>query len=202
MASVCLVWHLTRTPPFLPGGAVYEKMVDREDPEPAFGASDLYAAYRIKTSADKIGFGRNANPPSRRQSRFLFYFIVIRLLHNIILLTPELLQPDVSPSAITKAVNKLGSSSNKNQFKILCDAAARFIDEYLTFGSANSAHNEKAFIETHNGDLNAFLKAENLGTEGHSPLLVQLLAIHNTALGHSISDDPSPRELIAQALLN
>ena len=52
---------------------------------------------------------------------------------------------------------------------MLCNAAIALLDQYLTVGSDNSAHNETAFMEKHNGDLNAFLKAEDLGKENHSP---------------------------------
>ena len=64
--------------PFMPQGSVYERIVSREETEPAFGARDLYAAYKVKCAADKIGFGRNSDRLSRRQSRFLFYYIAIK----------------------------------------------------------------------------------------------------------------------------
>ena len=38
-------------------------------------------------------------------------------------------------------------------------------------------------VDVHNGDLNAFLKADNLGTDNHSPLLTTALAIQNAAFG-------------------
>ena len=187
--------------PFLPNGSIYERMTSREDMEEAFGARDLYAAYKIKCAADQIGFGRNANPPSRRQSRFLFYHIVMSMLSNIILLSPELHQPSVPASALTDAVIKLGIPEKEAAFNILCNAAITLLDQYLTFGSDNSAHKEISFNETHNGDLNAFLKAENLGKQNHSPLLVQLLALHNTAFGMSMYNGKPQRAFVAQALV-
>ena len=63
----------------------------------------------------------------------------------------------------------------------LSNNAISLLDQYLTVGSENSAHNETAFKEIYNGNLNAFLKSENLASESHSPLLVQALAIHNAA---------------------
>ena len=39
--------------PFLPNGTVYERIVSRQEIEPAFGARDLYAAYKIKRAADE-----------------------------------------------------------------------------------------------------------------------------------------------------
>ena len=182
--------------PFLPNGSVYERIVSRDDCDEAFGARDLYAAFKVKCAADKIGFGRNAARASRRQSRFLFYYTIMKMLSNVILLTPQLECPRVSASSLTKAILELCSSQSEKEFEELCDAAVSLLDSYLTFGIANSAHNEKSFSEIHNGDMNAFLKAENLGQENHSPLLVQSLAIQNTAFGLS-----GGRERVAQAII-
>ncbi len=195
-----------KNPPFLPGGAIYERMVRRESPEPAFGARDLYAAYRIQCAADGIGFGRSAQN-TRRQSRFLFYYVVMQMLHNVVLLTPELQQPAVPASALTEAVLKLSAPNNQSQFTMLCDAAIGLIDQYLTSSSINSAHNEKSFNEVHGGDLNGFLKSSNLGKENHSPLLIRWIAQNNQGFA-SIriltvdgSLGPTQREFVAQALI-
>ena len=191
--------------PFLPNGSIYERMLSREDNEVAFSARDLYAGYKIKCVADRIGFGRHAKHPSRRQSRFLFYHILMKMLGNIILLTPALQQPTVPASALTDAVLKLAMPSAEAQFDVLCNAATALLEQYLTLGSDNSAHREKSFSETHNGDLNGFLKAENLGKENHSPLLVQLLAQHNLAIASipmpTYDGKPTQREFIARVLV-
>ena len=182
--------------PFLPNGSVYEHIVSRQDGEVAFGAEDLYAAYKIKCAADKIVFGRTSAHPSRRQSRFLFYYIVMRMLSNVVLLTPQFRNPPVSERVLTDAVLKLATSDAEDAFNVLCNAAIGLLDQYLTQGSDNSAHNETSFKETHNGDLNGFLKAENLGGDAHSPLLVQSLAIQNAAFNIS-----GGREKVAEALI-
>ena len=192
--------------PFLPDGSIYKRMVSRQGTEVAFGARDLYAAYKLKCAADKIGFGRNSDHPSRRQSRFLFYHIFIKMLSNVILLTPELHQPDVPASALVDAVIKLSIPDAGAQFGMLCDTAIVLLDSYLTVGgSDNSAHKETSFMKIYNGDLNAFLKAEDLGKENHSPLLVQLLAMHNMSLGSirmpMYDGKPTQREFVARALL-
>ena len=195
-----------KNPPFLPSGAVYERMVHRVSPEPAFGARDLYAAYKIQGAADQIGFGRSA-AITRRQSRFLFYYVIMRMLHNVILLTPELQQPAVPPSALTEAVLRLAEPHNQVQFTMLCDTAIGLIDQYLTPGSMNSAHNEESFDKIHGGDLNGFLKSSNLGKENHSPLLGQWIAQNNQGFAsiripsHDGSLGPTQREFVAQALI-
>ena len=190
-----------KNPPFLPGGSVYERMVSRTDEVP-FGARDLYAAYKIKSVADRIGFGRTANQGSRRQSRFLFYYIIMKMLGNVIRLTPELNQPAVLASHLTHAVLQLSTPDAENQLGQLADGAANLIDAYLTAGgSGNTAFNEAAYLTVHNGDLNGFLKADKLGSDDHSPMLEQLLAITNMAFGMTTPGMPSGRELVAKALI-
>lgn len=195
----------SKNPPFLPNGSVYERMVKR-DTGPAFGAADLYAAYMIKCAADDIGFGRNAKLPSRRQSRFLFYHIIMRMLHNVVLLTPEFQIPPDPTSVLTDAVINLTATEAQEQFTILNNAAIALIDQYLTIGSASphTAHKEVSFNEIHNGDLNGFLKAEALGQASHSPLLEQLIAQHNsmfTSIPAPMLDGLTQREFVAKALI-
>ena len=192
--------------PFLPKGSVYERMMNRPKSEPAFGARDLYAAYKVKCVADyNIGFGRNAEQPSRRQSKFLFYHIIMQMLSNVILLSPQF-PPPVTESVLTDAVLKLSEPESEEAFEMLQDAAIDLIDQYLTAGNEypNSAYKELSFNETHNGDMNAFLKAESLGTDSHSPLLVQLIAQHNQGFSSIRLRDregrPTQREFVARAL--
>ena len=192
--------------PFLPQGSIYERIVSpSQDVADPFGARDLYAAYKIKCAADSIGFGRNTDRASRRQSRFLFYYIIMRMLSNVILLTPQFRHPPVSGSVLTDAVLRLTAAGAEDHFNMLCNAAIALLDQYLTVGSDNSAHNETAFMEKHNGDLNGFLKAEDLGKECHSPLLVQLLAQHNQAFASipmpMYDGNPTQREFVARALI-
>ncbi len=184
--------------PFLPNGSVYDRILSRPDEEPPFGARDLYAGYKIKLLADSIGFGRNAAQPSRRQSRFLFYYVIMRMLGNVILLTPELQMPAVTASNLTEAVLRIADADDKEPLELLARGAVTLIDQYLTQGtSENSAFSEVSFIETHNGDLNGFLKAENLGKETHSPKLIQSLAVSNQAF-----DMSGGRDTVAQALIS
>lgn len=193
--------------PFLPNHEIYDKIMNRQDPDPAFGTRDLYAAYKLKCIADEIGFGRRADRASRRQSRFLFYFIFIRMLSNVILLTPEFTNPPVSASDLTNAVIKLTDTEAETELSFLRNAAVAVLDQYLMLDVANpnSAHNERSFSEIHNGDLNGFLKSEKLGEEGHSPLLVQSLAQYNLTFSSvplpMYEGNPTQREFVARALL-
>ena len=193
-------------PPFLPDGLVYQRMLKRESTEPAFGASDLYAAYKIKSAADARGFGRNPKSPSRRLSRFLFYHVIMRTLHSVIDISPELPHHIVYPSVLTDAVIRLGSTEAQAQFDTLCDAAVTLIDQYLALSEEKSAYKEPSFTKIHNGDLNSFLKSENLGKESHSPLLRQLLDAQKLSFGSirmpMYEGSPTQREFVAQALLD
>lgn len=193
----------SKNAPFLPKGSIFERITGRTETDIPFGARDFYAAYKIKCEADRIGFGRRVERLSRRQTRFLFYHIIIQMLRNVLLLTPEF-EPPVVESTLTNAVIKLTSPGAEENFRVLSNAAVTLVDQYLTVGSPNSAHNEKSFSEIHNGDLNAFLKSEQLGTESHSPLLVQLLAQHNLGFASipmpMFEGSPTQREFVAQAL--
>ena len=184
--------------PFLPKGSAYERIMSRREGEAGFGASDLYAAYRVKCLADEVGFGRYASRDSRRQSRFLFYHVFIQMMRNVIVLTPELDRPAGSFSDLTDAVIRLSTDDAREQLLLLRDGAIALIDQYLTHGSANCAHREDAFMNDHNGDMNAFLKAPDLGKDSHSPLLVQALYIQNAAFNMG---SPAPRDQVARALL-
>ena len=194
-----------RNPPFLPDGDVYKKIMKRQDPDPAFGARDLYAAYKLKLVADEIGFGYRADRPSRRQSRFLFYYIILQMLRNVVLQTPEFTDPPVTASNLTDAVIKITQAETELSF--LRNAAVAVLDQYLILDATNpnSAHNEKSFSEIHNGDLNAFLKSSELGKEGHTPLLVQSIAQHNLNFSSiplpMYEGNPTQREFVARALL-
>ena len=186
----------SKNAPFLPNGSVYEQILTRGERDRPYGKEDLYAAYKVKCVADQIGFGRYADRPSRRQSRFLFYYIIMRMLGEVIRLTPQIGQPAITGSVLTDAVIKLSKPDAEEHLKVLSIGATGLLDQYLTVGSDNSAHSEKAFTEVHNGDLNAFLKSETLGTEDQTPLLVQALAIQNAAFNMS-----GGREKVAEALV-
>ena len=190
---------------FAPTGSTYKRIMNRQQSEPPFGAKDLYAAYKIKCEADKIGFGRRADRPSRRLSRHLFYYILLRMLENVIFLTPEYHQPPVVESVLTDAVIKLTFPSAEDQLNILRTAAVTLLDQYLTLGGQNSVDNETEFNNTHNRDLNRFLKSDNLGAKDYSPLLVDQLELSNRAFAtipmQGYEGNPTQREFVAQALV-
>ena len=192
--------------PFLPSGSVYEKIIGRgAESSDSFGTHDLHAAYQIKRLADGIGFGRGVSAATRRQSRFLFYYVIIDMLKNIIALTPEIrgANQSIPLALITNTVHRLTSESAKAACTMLSKSALGVIDQYLVAGSPNSAHNEPPFNSVHNGDLNAFLKAERLGEPEYTPLLTQLVGMAKLGLSTMPipGSDTTGQALIVEAIL-
>ncbi len=72
-----------RNSAFVPNGRVFKKIVEQSD-DP-FGVDDLYAAYLLEKATDQYDFGRGSQKPSRRQTRFLFYTIVVDLLRDVMI---------------------------------------------------------------------------------------------------------------------
>ena len=54
-----------------------------EEGQVPFGVEDLYACLLLQEAPEKLGFGRGARL-TRRQSRFLFYMIVLNLLKDVL----------------------------------------------------------------------------------------------------------------------
>ena len=182
--------------PFLPSGTIFKRIMEPVDPENNFGIVDLYASFLLKKTADQIGFGRGATA-SRRQTRFLFYMVVLELLTDI--LTRMRLQP--STQTKTKALLTLFESGNENAKQSLMDAAIEFVDSYLTEGTDNSAFEEPAFRNTFNNDLNGFLKWDKLGKSDDScPRFRTQINVIKSVMGQKLGEQPSTRDRIMSVL--
>ena len=148
-----------KNPPFLPNGAVFSRMIAERPGERPFGARDLYAAHLLFESGKRMGFGRGGIT-ARRQTKFLYYFVLINLLRDG-------LQKEQLPSNlanVSDAVIQLFESQN-DAGKLLEEMAAALIDNYLTDSNENSVFKEVKFRDSNgfNSDLNGFLKWEQLG---------------------------------------
>ncbi len=187
-----------KNPPFLPNGTVFKKIINNEDAGgDAFGVDDLFAAYRLQREADGFQFGRGAREASRRQTRFLFYMVVIDLLRDVMTRS----QIDTSRNKFTTALLELFAPENEPAKNALMGAAIEAIDSYLTKGTDNSLFDEPAFVNTMNNDLNAYLKWEKLGkSEADSPRFRQLLAVTKQAMAHRVGGQSSAREQIATTI--
>ena len=174
---------------FVPGGPVYRQIVERIDVP--FGVDDLFAAYQVQKAADQYEFGRGSRKTSRRQTRYLFYMVVIDLLRDVLVRANR----PSSLSDLTQALLKLYQAEDKEAIRGLFEASVGVVDEYLTPGEEDSVFAEPAFKER-SSDLGGFLKWEHLGKGEFTPNFVNLLAINKRTMGRG---RPSPRDLITAA---
>ena len=162
-----------------------------------FGADDLYAAYLLKSAADESGFGRGATEDSRRQTRFIFFMVVLDLLR-------EVLSRGSMPTthhALSTSVIRLWEPDRQQARDVLINTAVEVIGTYLTQGGDNSIFDEPAYKTTFYFDLNAYLKWEKLGkSEADSPRFRALLAVTKMFMRQKMGGQPSQRELILSAL--
>ena len=177
--------------PFLPSGSIFKHITSGEEP---FDVSDLYAAYRLQRVADQLRFGRGAEDPSRRQTRFLFYFVVLEFLRETLIRANN---QAPSTKEQTNALLILLQEENQEALQGLLDSALEVIAEYMNRESDDSLFKEPRFTD----DLNAFLKWEQLGKNLDStPFFSSLLAAHKRLFGRPSRGQPSPRDLVTQAI--
>ena len=179
--------------PFTPGGTIFKRITSGD--ENPFDVDDLYAAYRLEQLADEYKFGRGADVSSRRQTRFLFYFIVLDFLKDTLIRANR----GTSPSELTDALLALLQDVNRETLQMMTDSSLEVLAEYLNPDSEDSAYEEP----TYQGDLNTFLKWEQLGkNENATPRFKSLIATHKHFFGRSHGEQPSPRQLVTQAITN
>ncbi|MEN4013974.1 MAG: AIPR family protein [Bellilinea sp.] len=184
--------------PFLPNGVIYRQIVNADsDAEDAFGVDDFYATYLLQEAADKIGFGRNTENISRRQTRFLFYMIAVDILKDVILRADL----PLGRRAITRSIIALATLDHDAARTAWLDTTIEAIDSYMREGTDNSVFLEPAFKAKFNNDLNAFLKWEQLGkSEESTPRLRSQLTISKSILGMSVGGQPSGRNQIISVI--
>jgi hypothetical protein len=188
-----------KNPPFLPGGIIFKRIIEADLTEDgnAFGADDLWAAHLLQQAADDIGFGRQSEHQSRRQTRFLFYMVLIDLIREVIVRAGRM----ATRSELTKVVITLLSNKELSERQELLDRAIEAIDSYMTRDTDNSVFDEPTFNNTYNSDLNAFLKWEQLGkTEEKTPRLRQLLSISKAVMSTKSGAQPSLRDRMRAVL--
>lgn len=184
-----------RNAAFFPNGTIFRRiMTPDEDGEP-FGVDDLYAAYLLQKAADGYKFGRNAEKDSRRQTRFLFYMVVIELLRHVLIRAEMSVSHHDVSTALTRVLGDQPAAS------ALLDSAVEVIDAYLTRGEEGCVFEEPAYKNAFNGNLNSYLKWERLGkTDEASPRLRDLIAHMRLFMGRSVGGGEAPRDTILAAL--
>jgi len=177
---------------FAPNGSIFKEVIETPNEGDAFGVDDLYAAYRLERAADNYKFGRGG-PPSRRQTRYLFFLVTIELLKGLLLLE----KGAASRQQLTAALLALFRAGNEDAASGLLDTAVSCIDEYMNPAMEDSISKEPGF----NNDLNTFLKSENLGKSDQThPRLKSLITVTRKAMGTKYAKNPSAREVIMAAV--
>ena len=181
-----------RSGPFLPGGSVFRRLTETEP----IGADDLYAAYKLQEVSSRFKFGRGANvKPSRRQTRFIYFLVVIELLRDVLIREGHA----HTSRGLTEAFLALLEFENEDALQLLLEAAIEVVDEYLSHESDDSVFKEINF----EGDLNAWFKLEALGKGTEKTYrLNSLLMAHKNFFGRGGKGQPSPRSLVSQEISN
>lgn len=181
------------TPPFAPGGAVFEKIINgeihksrerdgniREIEIKDFNHDDLYAVCLLNHEAIfTYKFGRGADNSSRGFTRYLFYYTVIEIIRDIILSNNQAIDTKI----ITKALLRLFSKPGKWEISQVLENAAYTIDEYFTAGTENCVYKDPEFGKQ-NHDIVKILKMSEFGKtkyfkEGLSVSIRSLKRPHN-----------------------
>lgn len=178
-----------KNPPFAPGGSIFKKITESD----YFSVRELYASYLLYNLTKKLSFGRGADFPTRGQTRYLFSFILIKLLKDIMVYASMPIEPSNLSEAIIKVLEDNDSIAAKN----LYDSALQVIDEYMTNGMENSISTEPKF----SGDSNAFLKDTKLGkSEDFSPKLINLIALQKQLLKRPMGANPAMSAAVVDAI--
>jgi hypothetical protein len=187
----------SKNPPFLPDGSVFKRIMNGDaNLARPFGAADLYAAYLLQQATNAYGFGRGAgNKSTRRQTRFLFYFVVIDLLKDA-LFRGKL---DTNLRSVSDAL--IAVLETEGARDALLESAIEVIDSYFTQGTENNVFDEPVFVDSFPNDLSGFLKWEKLGRpETDTPMLRSLLAITKQVMGKAFGGGPSQRSILLAAV--
>ena len=102
-----------------------------------------------------------------------------------------------SAQGLTEAFLALLPESNDEALQLLLKTALEVVDEYLSQGSEDSVFKESEF----EGNLNSWFKLEALGKGADKTYrLNSLLHAHKIVFGRGVRDQPSPRDLVDQAI--
>ncbi|HEX2950393.1 MAG TPA: AIPR family protein, partial [Armatimonadota bacterium] len=184
-----------RNAAFAPDGTVFKRIMD-DGGEP-FDVDDLYAANLLHQSAEFYKFGRGANFASRKQTRFLYYMVVMEILREVM----HAVSLPAGRKDITKAFIRLNRPAHEHAKRVLLDYAVNLIDEYLAPEMEDSVFHEPSYADF-NHDLNAYLKWEQLGkTDEQSPKFRQLLKSYRRLMERKEpSTGLSQRDIVVDAI--
>ncbi len=187
-----------KNPPFVPGGAIFQQIMENE----SFTVKDAYCAYLLfKISGDKNGnfkFGLKERDSdyhkTRGATRYLFYYVVIYLLRDILTRFTKTDRSKVPTKLLTSALLQLFENG---KYEILFNNAAQLIDEFMTKSedvNALTFNNDVNYKD----DLNAYMKNDNLHlSEKLDDLIKDYLRVMKR-----ISAGVVPYDIIANSIKN
>jgi hypothetical protein len=180
-----------KNPPFAPGGSVFKRITETD----YFGKKELYASYLMLKLTRELSFGRGADFPTRGQTRYLFCFVIMQLLKDVMVYAGLSTEPTNLSDAIIKILEDTQSEGARN----LYNSALQVVDEYLTNGMENSIFTEPKYT----GDSNAYLKDVKLGkSDDYSPKLINLIALQKQLLRRPMGSLPAMSKSIVEILNN
>ena len=172
---------------FSPHGEYYDQVVDS-----AFDAEDLVECFYLQKAADSYQFSKAASP-TRRNTRFLFYFVTLELLRRLLKRNNY---PDDARTC-TQALRLLRASQTED---LLLEAALHVVDNYMTPGDEDSFAKDPDYKTRFGGSLNNYLKSEGFAkTEKASPGLWSWFKSEISSLSKAHKSEPSDEAQMAAA---
>jgi len=185
-----------RNAAFVPGGTVFKRIMEADNGE-AFGVEDLYAAFLLDRASHSYNFGRGAEKPTRRQTRYFFFMVAIELLKDVLARS----EITTTNRHLTTAVQSLFDEGSEGAKSALLDNAVEVIDEYLSKGTEDSVFDEPCFATQFANDLNGLLKSDGFGRNDEQfPRFRALVAGTKRLMGKSQGGQHSAREVITKAI--
>jgi len=178
--------------PYVPGGFMFKKVIDSH----SFDSEDFYAMYLLKKIADKAGFGRLSAKQSRLHTRFLFYYVILNLLKDIIVLSKKV----YNQSALTNAVVKVFFETDSNAAELLTNQALKVVDDYYEKELKNELYKSSDYVDIKTS-LKKFLNNYNLNIENiQTPQLEHYLSLNKFLMNQSPAGEKSTRQVVLEVL--
>src|ERR1700749_3854807 len=178
-----------KNPPFAPGGSIFKRITESD----YFGVQELYASYLLHKLTKELNFGRGTDFPTRGQTRYLFSFVFMHLLKDVMVYAGMTTEANDLSRAVIKVLQDAQSEAAKN----LYNSGLQVVDGYMTTGMENSISTEPKYT----GDSNAFLKDVKLGkSDDFSPKLINLIALQKQVWLLPMGNMPAMSEAIVETI--
>jgi hypothetical protein len=168
-------------PPFAPGGSIFKKITDNDNPKNKIDVDDLYACYLLQREANEIKFGRDAVEPWKARTKYLFYFTVIKILNDILIKLE--FEPSEDKKIITKSLIYIFINFPKLKTQMI-KASLSLIYEYMTDGNDESIFTEPDLSKYK--EIKDFFKLEAVGKTDN---FRKLLNIHIAMMKRAVNGE-------------